>query len=319
MIRMPNSHSQRRTLRYHICMVLYVDFLVIFGFAASFAASLWISILGLAYGTIQTLVPRPQNAKYFKSEDYWTFGQIVPLILLIQPIGAMLELYRSRENSEEDLGVAIIDTELHGLEAITAPAMEDTTTHEGQAVEFSSKGSPCPVVTLQSDEQDTTEPATDFRTIIFASRIFRVLITMTHISLTVFSGLIFALNAKTIGYSSAYNYLWILYALALHVIMLLITTGIAIPFSSVFRSDLECYDQVAGLYMIGVKNHLFRSIELCSDFVPFMDIILLNQLCSRRICHLPRARKIDPLSWLSPAFCHSIMVSICEEEITTNH
>jgi hypothetical protein len=238
MIRMHSGRSQKRLLRYHICLVLYVDFLVIFEFAASFAASLWISILGLAYGTIQTLVPRLQNAKYFKSEDDWTFGQIVPLILLIQPIGAMLELYRSRENSEEDLGVAFIDTELHGLEAITAPAMEDTSTHEGQAVEFSSKDPPCPVVTLRSNEQDTTEPATDFRTIIFASRIFRVLITMTHISLTVFSGLIFALNAKTIGYSSAYNYLWILYALALHVMMLLITTGIAIPFSRVFRSDL---------------------------------------------------------------------------------
>jgi hypothetical protein len=39
-------------------MVLHVDFLVILKFAASFAASPWISILGLAFSTIQTLVSR---------------------------------------------------------------------------------------------------------------------------------------------------------------------------------------------------------------------------------------------------------------------
>lgn len=168
----------------------------------------------------------------------WTSGRILPLILLIRTIGAIIEVYRTRENLEQDLGMALVDTRLHSLKISITYATENPLTHKGRAVEFLSKESRSLVVTLRADEQNTTESETVPRTVIFASKIFRVLTTMTHISLVIFSGLIFALNARTIGYFSAYYYLWILYVLTLQVVMLLITTGIVIPFSKVFISDL---------------------------------------------------------------------------------
>lgn len=134
--------------------------------------------------------------------------------------------------------MAFVDTRSHSLKISTTHATENTSTHEGRAVVLFSEESPCPVLTLWADEQNTTESETVPRTVIFTSRIFRVLITTTHISFVIFSGLMFAMNEKTIGYPSAYYYLWTLYALALHVVMLLITTGIAISFSRVFRLDL---------------------------------------------------------------------------------
>ena len=60
---------------------------------ASFSASLWVSLLGLVFGTFQIMIPRSQNvgAVGLEEENSWGFGQLMPLILLVQPIGAVLE------------------------------------------------------------------------------------------------------------------------------------------------------------------------------------------------------------------------------------
>ena len=59
---------------------------------ASFAASLWLSALGLVFGTMQVVIPRNQNLWYTASqEESWSFGQLVPLILLVQPLGTVSE------------------------------------------------------------------------------------------------------------------------------------------------------------------------------------------------------------------------------------
>jgi hypothetical protein len=58
----------------------------------SFSASLWLSVLGLVFGTLQIAIPRNQNlALTTFQEDEWGFGQLVPLVLLIQPFGVLIE------------------------------------------------------------------------------------------------------------------------------------------------------------------------------------------------------------------------------------
>jgi hypothetical protein len=233
-----SRNSTRRSVRYYVCMVFYIDFLVAFEFAASFAASLWISVIGLAYGTIQTIIPRRQNAIYFGAEDEWTFGQIVPLILMIQPIGAMLELYRSGESSDTISEPPSVDIRLHSLDAITTPSLGIAPVRETQPGD-TSKAALETVVTSLSLESDDLSATVDYKTTIFKSKIFRVLISLTHLNITLFSGLVLAANAQTIGYKATYNYIWFVLAIALYFASLLLTTFAAIPFSGVFRMNLQ--------------------------------------------------------------------------------
>lgn len=77
--------------RYTAVMALYVTWVSTFELLSSFAASLHLSWIGLIFGTIQIAVPRAQNSWWNSKENTWGFGQIVPLVLLIQPLGAVLE------------------------------------------------------------------------------------------------------------------------------------------------------------------------------------------------------------------------------------
>jgi uncharacterized membrane protein YraQ (UPF0718 family) len=84
-VKASSRHNKRKSFswKYYTAMVVYIILLAIFEFAASFAASLWLSYVGLVYGTIQIVIPRQQNAWWNKKETEWTFGQITPLVLLI--------------------------------------------------------------------------------------------------------------------------------------------------------------------------------------------------------------------------------------------
>ncbi|KAI4754902.1 hypothetical protein E4T52_16103 [Aureobasidium sp. EXF-3400] len=227
------TNTRGRSLRHYICMVLYIDFLVVFEFAASFAASLWVSVVGLAWGTVQVIVPRYQNANFSQGDDSWTFGQLVPLILMVQPIGAMLELYRRREEASHvtsDIPTAAHTP--HSSEDITTTPVEIFSIEENQSSEVS-KTAP---ITFVLSFADTTEHTalSEHKMLIYKSTIFKILIHLSHISIAVYSILVLYVNAKTIGYSSTYDYVWILLALAVHVGVLLVITAAAIPLDKVF-------------------------------------------------------------------------------------
>jgi hypothetical protein len=52
-------------------------------FLSSLAASLWLSMWRLVFGTIQVVIPRLQNLPQIESkESQWGFSQLVPMILL---------------------------------------------------------------------------------------------------------------------------------------------------------------------------------------------------------------------------------------------
>ncbi|KAI5238508.1 hypothetical protein E4T42_08957 [Aureobasidium subglaciale] len=226
------SRTQRRTMVHFFFMVLYVDFLVFFEFAASFAASLWVSVLGLAYGTIQSIIPRRQNSIYSKDEDQWTFGQLVPLILMVQPIGAMLELYRNRESLESRSPTSDIELQTIDTTVVTAIDISPIT-----ALHINSTSKPIPgvAVTAQFENDDHLPETSDLKTLIMVSGLFRLLIVLTHLSLIAFSIVIFDINAKTIGYSATYDYLWLLQSVAFYIGVILVVTIMAMPLSKVFK------------------------------------------------------------------------------------
>jgi hypothetical protein len=57
---------------------------------------------GLVFGTIQVIIPRLQNLPQTESkESQWAFSQLVPVILLVQPLGKLTEHMFVREPRKE--------------------------------------------------------------------------------------------------------------------------------------------------------------------------------------------------------------------------
>ena len=94
---------------------------------ASFAASIWLSVLGLVFGTMQVAIPREQNLWYTSGkEDEWGFGQLVPLILLVQPVGAVSEHIWPGQAARDHLVETQTEAGLPSLSSEEAPCPEET-------------------------------------------------------------------------------------------------------------------------------------------------------------------------------------------------
>lgn len=79
-------------IAYRLVVTLWVPCFATFETLASFSMSIWISCLDLLLGTVQIAAPRRQNQSILGSdEDVWGFGQLAPLILLIQPFSVVWE------------------------------------------------------------------------------------------------------------------------------------------------------------------------------------------------------------------------------------
>ena len=89
--------SLRRFFAFYIFALIYVPFIAIFEFLESFLATLWLLTLGLIWGTMQIFVPRLAVGQGVNTqESFWGFGQILPLLLLLQPLVAIIELLNGK-------------------------------------------------------------------------------------------------------------------------------------------------------------------------------------------------------------------------------
>lgn len=80
-------------LAYKLVAVYYLTFVIYAEFAESFAASILFLLLSLPYGITSIFVTRKYASPDVTSgESSLTFGQLVPLLLLILPVMAALEL-----------------------------------------------------------------------------------------------------------------------------------------------------------------------------------------------------------------------------------
>ena len=83
--------------QYKATFALYLAVWALFELAQSFVMSLWICGAGLVWGSSQILEPRrilpPQT---LDAENSWTFGQILPILLLAVPILSFAEGYTGK-------------------------------------------------------------------------------------------------------------------------------------------------------------------------------------------------------------------------------
>ena len=90
------NHGFWLTLHYKLVLCSYVAVWALFELTQSFVMSLWICGAGLAWGSLQILVPRAfLPSSTLDTESAWTFGQVLPIILLAVPIMSFAEGYMS--------------------------------------------------------------------------------------------------------------------------------------------------------------------------------------------------------------------------------
>lgn len=73
--------------------MVYVPLVATCEFLESFAASLSLVCLGLAWGSLQIFGPKSRTPKNVRLQEnsIWSFGQILPLLFLLQPAAALFE------------------------------------------------------------------------------------------------------------------------------------------------------------------------------------------------------------------------------------
>jgi len=209
-------YARRRQRRYLLVFRLYLmlclPFFAVLETLISFSAALWLSILGLVFGTLQIVIPRNQNlAATADLEEKWGFGQLVPLILLIQPLGALTE----------DLGVR------HGKHHGQEVEMESRTSRMSESnrpMLLSPKNSnhraSMPLISIMGEvycQPSTANESSEFMTVVERSRLFTLLCGILQFTVLVGAALVFFVDAWTIGYLRGGNWFLVTAAIGLYI------------------------------------------------------------------------------------------------------
>lgn len=199
---------------YRMVVAIYVPYHAISETLASFSSSIWLSCLGLAFGTIQIYVPRHQVRSLLgPNEDQWGFGQLVPLILLCQPLSAVWEhLVIQRKPSAKDLSRRNPNRPDQSLlvsmdvEAAQSEAMQQQAFDPSNLLQHLDTENPSDRVESTSVQQSSVEE------ILLKSRLFRLNVYLTQPAIITISVVILFADAftKGQGWSGKWFWIWLL-------------------------------------------------------------------------------------------------------------
>ena len=95
------KHRSWLVLQYKLALCSYLAVWALFELAQSFAMSLWICGAVPFWGSFQILEPRRTlPSQTLGTENSWTFGQILPVLLLAMPLLSFSEGYTSKSIPE---------------------------------------------------------------------------------------------------------------------------------------------------------------------------------------------------------------------------
>ncbi|KAF2162916.1 hypothetical protein M409DRAFT_68893 [Zasmidium cellare ATCC 36951] len=176
----------------------------------SFSAALWLSVLGLIYGIMQILIPRMYMMQIDPSvadaESNLGFGQLMPLILLAQPLGAVTEhIWLKKEDDEAlytDYGgadpySATLGHYQEGRQLIGLP--KDPLLHHMASYEL-------PPWKEQAPQR------IQLKALLYTSKLFHLMVWLTQAAVAATAAVVFWADYWTIGVVPASN--WYFIALA---------------------------------------------------------------------------------------------------------
>ena len=207
------ARSQRKLYLhvFRLYLMLCLPLLTALETLVSFSAALWLSILGLVFGTLQILIPRNQNlASTADQEEKWGFGQLVPLILLIQPLGALTE----------DLGVR---HDKHHSQSLEMESPKSRPSESDRPMLLSPNNANhrarMPLISIMGEahyQTSTPSESSEFITTIGRSRLFTLLCFSLQVTIVVAASLVFYVDAYTIGFDRGGNWRLVTIAVVLY-------------------------------------------------------------------------------------------------------
>ncbi|KAK8014519.1 ArfGap-domain-containing protein [Apiospora arundinis] len=233
----PGGSSYLWLWTFRLLLAFVLPIMVMFEVISSFAASLWLSLMGLIFGTIEVLIPRSQMQPMTQSsEGTWGFGQLVPLILLIQPLGMVLEHVGTREPYNEN------EVELLRYTR-TLPGSRDTQCEpKGPFQGGHQQNQYCFQEVLLTQVSKHPKASTwpqehlAIKDFLFSTRIFALLIWLVQAAIVAICSVVFYFDSMTIGNERASNWEFILHSMASFVAFGVFMTLAASPFSRTGRA-----------------------------------------------------------------------------------
>lgn len=205
-----SAHGQSSAQRFgwlllhRIVVAVWVPYFAVFETLASFSTAIWIACLGLVFGTIQIAIPRKQNQPLLgANENIWSFGQLVPLILLIQPFSVVWEhlIYIPKKPTQEESEDRSISTV---MQPATPKAFEARISEEVQQstslLSHLALHEP-----MQLAHRILYQP-TPVERILLGSKVFHFNVLLTQPAIIAASALAFYTDAWLIGYSTTGNW-----------------------------------------------------------------------------------------------------------------
>ncbi|RMY35659.1 hypothetical protein D0865_13854 [Hortaea werneckii] len=200
-------------MRYRIIMLVYVPMVAWFEFLESFAASLWLLLLGLIWGSMQIFLPRNSAPSHvIREESVWGFGQILPLLFLLQPAAATFEHFYDRKFRKQQSELLLEMRHQDSMKSIqsstTVLAASDADSDALVAKETATKLSDCfRTMKLgrpgQRAAANETPPHQEF---LYSSKFFKSILWSYHALILGCACLVFAVSG--LSSSSLKGYVW---------------------------------------------------------------------------------------------------------------
>lgn len=220
-------------LLHRIVVAVWVPYFAVFETLASFSTAVWIACLGLVFGTIQIAIPRKQNQPLLGvNENLWGFGQLVPLILLIQPLSVVWEhlIYIPKKPSQEESEDRSINP---SLETATPKAYETRVSEQVQQ-HTSLLGYLAIHGPVKPAHRVLYQP-TAVESMLLRSNLFHLNVLLTQPAILAASVLAFNTDAYLIGYSTTGNWNYFCIALGAYVGAAWLSTFCLLPWFALGR------------------------------------------------------------------------------------
>lgn len=230
------TRRRRYLWLFRLLLVPFIPFITLMEFLSSLSASLWLSLWGLVFGAIQVVIPRQQNLLQTASkESEWGFSQLIPMILLIQPLGALTEHMWVREAHGEKHQIEETKFAETSEESESAPALQSLLPNSsGSAseckkslMEILGEERPPRSERVASEAKNSTLTTTEM---VLSSRLGVVLLVLIQLTLVGGTCFILFLNAVSIGYARGENWFYALVTLAFYVASSWLAVIIISPF-----------------------------------------------------------------------------------------
>lgn len=236
-----SAHAQSNTSRlgwlllHRMIIAVWVPYFAVFETLASFSTAVWISCLGLVFGTLQIAIPRMQNQPLLgESENTWGFGQLVPLILLIQPFSVVWEhLIVSNQSTEEQSE----DQSINTVETTTYKEAESRVREDVRVPPLLLHH----LVTcepIKSADRILYQP-TRVELIVLDSSLFYINVYLIQPAILAAAIVAFETDADLIGYSTTGNWSWFCIILAVYVGIAWLSTFCLLPWVALGREPQE--------------------------------------------------------------------------------